>query len=489
MIHIWIENKTFLTQIQYVFDTIFFILGIHYEYIQNLNDIEENEQTVSILYLSGERKIPELSGTSKNLIFIKDSGKLFGDNYLKTESIPLNIHRYGQPDEDNNIISIYNDGGRLTIDIDKGRNTIRTNMDIISDIFFLLTRYEEVLGAKKDKYDRVPAKESLAYKNNFLNRAIVNEDIDMIWSWIKSISAHYIRKEWWGDQSFAACLSHDVDNIIKNRSFFNALKHTAAILIKTKKLKKAADYFNDYCKNKSEYQKDPYWAFSYIVSKEQKCNMNSSFYFMACGGTDPDRRYDLDDIRVKQLIRELEGYGCEVGYHGSLISYNNEEIMHSEISRLDNVVSQKPYGCRQHYLKFQIPYTWRYQSHLGILYDTTLSFPDKEGFRCGICMPFRPFDLLEGKVLDIWEIPLLVMEGTLQSSMYRNLAPHQGLEKIVELIETVKRHKGVFTLLWHNSSFDYNWEGWEFVFEATLEYLANSNCIGLSGRELIQRMH
>jgi hypothetical protein len=78
------------------------------------------------------------------------------------------------------------------------------------------------------------------------------------------------------------------------------------------------------------------------------------------------------------------------------------------------------------------------------------------------------------------------MEGTLQSSMYRNLSPEDALKNIINMIETVKRHHGVFTVLWHNSSFDYNWEGWSTVFEETMSYLGDADCVGLSGREIIE---
>ena len=55
-------------------------------------------------------------------------------------------------------------------------------------------------------------------------------------------------------------------------------------------------------------------------------------------------------------------------------------------------------------------------------------------------------------------------------------------------IDIVKKYNGVFTVLWHNSSFDKeNWDGWKNVFEYTMEYLCKNNSIALSGREIIRR--
>lgn len=492
MVYILIDNKQFLTQIQYVFDTIFICLGIECLYINGCGGTCENDDDVYIVYGSNEFITLEIPETIRNMVFIKASGRLFSDDYLNPGSVPQNIDKYIASDTSYgsaDIISIYNDGEPLYIRYDESGKRIKTNIDIISDIFFMLTRYEEVVNediVKKDKHGRFPASESLAYKNNFLHRPVVNEQIELLWSWIESFSCGYKRTNRWGEKTFAVCLSHDVDHILKNGNMAAALRHTLAVLIKFKSCYKAIDYLRDYLKNRRDHTKDPYWTFSYLTDIEQKYRFNSSFFFMALEASDRDYRYDIGDSIVRGLIHELEDCGCEIGYHGNILSYNDRALMETEKTRIDSVVREKPYGCRQHYLKFQVPVTWRYQSKLHILYDTTLSFADYEGFRCGMCLPFKPFDILEGKVLDIWEIPLLIMEGTLQSSAYRNLSPQDALRKIIAMIETVKRHQGVFSILWHNSSFDYNWVGWRTVYEEMMRFLGNSGCIGLSGREVIE---
>jgi hypothetical protein len=486
MINVFIQNKQYSDQIKYVFDTIFFSLGIKIFYKDTLDELMDANNDLNIVY-SSTFEIQEACYNINNLILIKESGKLFGADYLKSGSIPPKVNRYNYSSTD--IISIYNDGEDLYINVEKNKSTIKTNIDIISDVFFMLTRYEEVVNkeyVEKDKHDRFPARESLAYKNDFLHRPIVNEHIELLWSWIEGFSLGYKRLNWWGQKSFAVCLSHDVDHVIKNGNLLAACRHALAIFFRFHKFKKAFHYLKSYFQNRGDYKRDPYWTFNYILSMEKENNFNSSFYFMASSASDPDFRYDINDGRVRRLIFELEAYGCEVGYHGSLGSYNKKDIMAVEKKSLDKIVTNKSYGCRQHYLKFEVPFTWRYQQQSDILYDTTLSYVEYDGFRCGICFPYKPYDIIEGKVMDIWEIPLIMMEGTLQSEMYRNLSPEDAIIRIKNIIETVKRYKGVYSILWHNSSFDYNWEGWGYVFEETMRYLGKSNCLSLSGRELIE---
>jgi peptidoglycan/xylan/chitin deacetylase (PgdA/CDA1 family) len=493
MMNVFIQNKQYSDQIKYVFNTISFILGIKIIYRDSLDELSGTKDELSIVYGSSAFEIQEASCNLNHYILIKESGKLFGTDYLKTGSIPSKVCKYkpsGSEDRITDIISIYNDG-ELYIKRGEGKNTIKTNIDIISDVFFMLTRYEEVVNkefVEKDQHDRFPARESLAYKNDFLHRPVVNEHVELLWSWIDSFSLGYRKRNWWGQKAFGVCLSHDVDHILKNGNLVAACRHTLAIIFRFHNCKKAFHYIKNYFQNRRDYTKDPYWTFNYIVRLEKEYNLNSSFYFMASAASDPDIRYDIHDRRVRELISELEAHGCEVGYHGSLRSYNNKKIMDAEKKSLDGIVSNKPYGCRQHYMKYQIPFTWRYQQQSGILYDTTLSYAEHEGFRCGMCFPYKPYDIIEDKVLDIWEIPLIIMEGTLQSTMYRNLPPEEGLKRIKNMIETAKRHQGVFSILWHNSSFDYNWEGWGYVFEETMKYLVKSNCLSLSGRECIEHI-
>jgi hypothetical protein len=109
------------------------------------------------------------------------------------------------------------------------------------------------------------------------------------------------------------------------------------------------------------------------------------------------------------------------------------------------------FGNRQHYLVFQVPQTWVALEEAGFKYDLTLGFNEHEGFRCGICYPYKPFDVIKREIVDIWELPLTVMDGSIFA--YQKVSVEQGLERVKVLIDTVERYNGVFVPLWHNSSF------------------------------------
>jgi hypothetical protein len=100
-----------------------------------------------------------------------------------------------------------------------------------------------------------------------------------------------------------------------------------------------------------------------------------------------------------------------------------------------------------------------------------MGYADHEGFRCGTCYPFRPFDIEQNREMKIKEVPLIVMDQTLRR--YRKLSPDQAEERIMQLATRCKRVGGTFTLLWHNSSLVGEWQTWEGTYRRVAKNLAS----------------
>jgi hypothetical protein len=73
-------------------------------------------------------------------------------------------------------------------------------------------------------------------------------------------------------------------------------------------------------------------------------------------------------------------------------------------------------------------------------------------------------------MLRVYERPLIAMDVTFK--MYAQCSPEEALETCKALYETVRSHQGEFVLLWHNSSFAMEWEGWKVVPEALMQKAA-----------------
>ena len=135
--------------------------------------------------------------------------------------------------------------------------------------------------------------------------------------------------------------------------------------------------------------------------------------------------------------------------HGGHTAYNTLDEIKEKKKRLENVLGKTVIGYRNHFLKFKVPDTWELLSKAGFKYDTTFGYADCVGFRNGMCHPFKPFNLNTGKEIDILEIPLTVMDCTLFDYMRLDFDKAWDVTKM--LIDRVEKHKGIITILWHNT--------------------------------------
>lgn len=117
------------------------------------------------------------------------------------------------------------------------------------------------------------------------------------------------------------------------------------------------------------------------------------------------------------------------------------------------------------------------------MYDTTLGYADHEGFRAGVCHPFKPFNMLHNKIIVIWEIPLVIMDVTLAN--YRRMSYKFGYEIIKSYIKIIEKYKGTLVFLYHNFFID-EAPGWENIYDSVLDMTARENALITSGNEIIR---
>jgi len=435
------------------------------------------------------------------VIIIRQSEKLFGPDYLKPASLPGSARRFPleHPVENvSDVVSFFRSSEKeagVFIEKSEGVTRVIYTQDMIADAFFMLSRYEEVVHAKHSGYDtphdRFPASMSLAFKEGFLKRPVVNEYLEILFFMLRLFDPGIEKRDLWGGREFALHLSHDVDFIAKYQKPFwsglvQSLRDGLYLAKENKDLSFAPLSVKEFCSARKDYHCDPFWSFGDLCRTEDHYGFLSSFYFIASGRTDYEQHYVLDDSRVQKLIQILAGQGREIGCHGSYESFRDEMMLKKEKALIDKQIAGKAAGVRQHYLRFQASETWCIQDRCGFLYDATLGYPEACGFRSGFCLPYHPYDFEENRALSLWEIPLIVMDGTLRDPKYGGYSPQEGLSEIKELAGQVKQFNGVFSFLWHNSSFGLTWRHWEKVYEEALSYLSLNNAAGFTGSELIQ---
>jgi peptidoglycan/xylan/chitin deacetylase (PgdA/CDA1 family) len=466
------ENNKTSIQFQYIINTFFQIYRIPIKIIP-YKDIPKH--TGNNLFISYGINIPLWQGKH---IHIYESA-FFGDGYLTQKSLPNTpLTRY------KDLPVLYLGGEQKEPFVYRNGDIIETNIDLIASSFFLLTRYEEVINndqAILDEHERFPATASIAYKEKFLNRPLVNEYFELLWSCIKELNPNLEKKPLWDGKDFALCLTHDIDTI-QNTPLFEALI-IGSLLLKQHSLKKATARTINNIKVVFRKKNISFDTFSQIFNIEQRYGATSTFFFM----TEPDYSggYCLNNLKVKNVLNKISDAGNEIGLHAGYYSYNNKGIINTQKTNLTEILKLDSIGCRQHFLRWKTPNTWRIQEKCGLNYDTTLCFADHEGFRAGICHPFQPFDIQENRIFNIWEIPLTIMDGSLY--YHRKLTPKEGLITVESYMNTVRRYQGVMVLLWHNSFFDPDiYPGWADIYDKILDSAIKNNALCTSAKDILK---
>jgi hypothetical protein len=176
-----------------------------------------------------------------------------------------------------------------------------------------------------------------------------------------------------------------------------------------------------------------------------------------------------NDPRHQALILELSERS-NVGLHPSYASNVSDEKLMHEIDRIQNITAKSVHESRQHFLKLNLPKTYRRMIEQGFEKDYTMGYADDFGFRAGTAHEHAFFDLLANQAFPNYRIvPFAYMDGTLLE--YKKLSIAQSETVVEELVQEVKKYGGVFCFIWHNETLAEagKWKGWKKVFEYTLK--------------------
>lgn len=318
------------------------------------------------------------------------------------------------------------------------RNCIDCPLDLLAPILLLLSRVEEVLVTERDVHGRFSASMSIAFRDGFLNRPVVDE-----YGLALEQALVYLLPNWQlVERRLRVKLSHDVDNVGLPFNFRSAIGHT---IRRRNPLATARDLFG--------------WAVGLkptclelvlqVVRFSLERGLDSAVYWKASPLGPYDRGYDLRHPKVRQVISWLHEHGVETGVHPGYETFLAPDRLLREVQMLREVLGEQPLGGRQHYLRW-CPETWLHWETCGLAYDSTVGYADHIGFRAGTCVPYRPWLLFLNREANLIEIPLLVMDETL--AYYMGLTIQQSLEALLECVARCRIVGGVFTLLWHNTS-------------------------------------
>jgi hypothetical protein len=437
-------------------------------------NICQNEQlyVIKVLlkdFLGIDFKVEVYEGNNIEITKIDNFSKLILDasffnkamrGWLQHQSMPVLPLEMWVPEDDGievnltdpRIPVLYGSPGVVRYD-----NHLHLNLDVFGSIFFMLSRYEELVIKERDQHDRFSAFSSYAYKNNFLMRPLVDEYVEILKKCLKMLWPDLKFKK----REFSIDVSHDVDQLSRYQTRKNLYQYLRALGGDLMKghikdfIYSPLSYFN---KNIELNVHDPYNTFDWLMDISDKNNLKSTFNFICGKSENYNADYDIEDLKVKNLIKKINYRGHLIGLHPSYDCYLNPELIKRELNKLKNSlnsfdIKQKDITSRMHYLRWKTPDTLVNLNNLGIKRDTSLGYAEHVGFRCGTCHSYQGYDLVNHKKLDIIIDPLIIMDGTLFDKKYMNLKYNSAFNFATELKKKCKKMNGQFNILWHNSYF------------------------------------
>ena len=331
--------------------------------------------------------------------------------------------------------------------------------DIFAASFYLLSRYEEYLPHVKDEFGRFTAEESIAFKNNFLQKPVVD-----IWAYkFKRILQQQFPKFNFPNRTYT------VKPIIDVPSPYH-YKHKGVLRNIGGTLKDLTSF-----KFKSLYNRymvlfglkhDPDDTFKYILNRQKTSKFNFLFFFLIGDYSTYDKGINAQKKQYISLIKHVADY-CSVGLKASFFALDDAIVLKKEKKRMEAILNTNLAASRQSFSKLNLPKSYRNLVDLEIMEDYTMGYVNHFGFRAGTCTPFFFYDL-------DFEIQTPLKVSSYHVMDYTLLKHHSLLDKkeaLGRIIKQVKVVNGQFLPVFHNYTFSEidRWKGYKELFNFILE--------------------
>jgi hypothetical protein len=172
-----------------------------------------------------------------------------------------------------------------------------------------------------------------------------------------------------------------------------------------------------------------------------------STWFILCGTptlqtlTAGDLTYRPEAAATRRILAAVTNGEHSIGLHGSRETVSSADCFSTQRGRLQGLTGRAVEGVRQHFLRFDPARTPQAMTEAGFRYDSTVGFPDRNGFRIGVADVVR-----YGETLD--EVPFAWMDRAL--SKYRGIEdPEAWIDDALALARGCRDVEGLWVGVWH----------------------------------------
>lgn len=305
--------------------------------------------------------------------------------------------------------------------------------DVFASAFFWLSGWDEAATRARDRHGRFVVEDALLAR---LDPALPPL-VDVYRAWLGERLAERgvaVPGRTWGGRTWAVALTVDVD-VVRTRRLGRLARGLAAGQV--------GEALRALAPGDARRQ-----ALHDFQAAFERWGARATWFFKAGAATPEDAAYRLEAPRLRRLLARLRAGGHEVGLHPSYAAYDHPGRLAAERDRLGRVLGEAPRVVRTHFLRWAEPTTPRLLARAGFRLDGSLGFSARPGFRRAAATPFRVYDRHADRPLDLWALPLAVMDTTLFDHLH--LEPEAATEAAVAVCEAARRVGGCAVLLMHN---------------------------------------
>lgn len=332
--------------------------------------------------------------------------------------------------------------------------------DLFAACFYLISRYEEYLPFEPNQHGQFSAKDSFAYKNNFLQLPVVD-----IWiNELKSILWQRFPILVFKEKQFKAQMTYDIDTAyaFKGRDIGLSIAGFAKDLWKGK-----LDAVKGRLSTLFGSKKDANDTYDYIITSN-KGLCKPIFFFLVGDRNKYNKNIKYNNIAFIRLIHQLRE-SVDIGLHPSYNTPRDIKLIELEKDRLEQVLGETVSNSRQHFLRFFLPTTYNKLLEAGITDEYSMLYAEQAGFRASTCSSFFFYDLVQDAKTTLLIHPITFMEGSFAEDL--KMKPNEALTEMKKLISEVEKVNGSFLCIWHNHTLsDVGfWKGWKEVHSMVIE--------------------
>ena len=411
-------------RLSYVLDYVFIErLGINYELSESVSNIVSPHK-VCINYSD---------------IRLENAWNFIPDGLLNTSEIgPLKQHYTPANSENSNINEL--------------------DFDVFSAIFFHLSRYEEYLTKKRDEHGRFQFSDSVLFKSNCLKFPLVDLWIAQLKDLL--ITQYHFSIHDFKPESYHSVSTIDIDSVFayKAKPLFRQMAALSKDLLSGR--------FNEVRNRLSVVigrNQDPNDNFDWQLSA---LGNKTAMYFIQSGPYGPyDKNISPLQNDFKKILQKLIHAGHTIGLHPSYSSDSKSDAILREKNTLEKSTNTSVTSSRQHFLKMDLPKTYRALIDCGIHHDYSMGYSHVPGFRAATAHAFKWFDLIKDAETTLTVHPFCCMDVAYKQFM--KLSVDECITDSDMIIKQLKSLNAPFVFVFHNESLSGHrgWKNWDKVFK------------------------